>query len=149
MLLRKDPKVYEQSAGGALASSDDVMKLLDEAISEVPGGQPIVLDGVARKPEEIKWLDAKLNSMGRPMTRVIRLVVPEDVLMKRLFSRSEIEGRVDDDEAGILKRIDVYNNITSKNQDWWSTKLPIIEVDGIGTPDEVEARIWGAVQDAA
>jgi len=148
MLLRKDPKVYAQSAGGALASADDVMKLLDEAISVVPPDQPMVLDGVARKPEEIQWLDEKLNAMARPLTKVIRLIVPEEELMKRLFSRSEIEGRVDDDQAGILKRIEVYNTTTKPNQDYWKKNPGIQEIDGVGTPDEIEQRIQGALNAA-
>ncbi len=147
-LLRRDPAVYAQSAGGALASSGDVLRLLEGALVEISKDQPIVLDGVARLPEEITWLDNKLKEIGRPMTNVVRLVVPEQELVKRLNHRLELEGRIDDDLAGITKRLDVYNNVTKPNQDYWKKSPGIQEIDGVGTPDEISKRIQEALSAA-
>lgn len=138
-LLRQHTKTFNDIADGTLADSADIMRLLGEAISKVPANQSIVFDGTARKPVEAKWLHEKLTELGRKMTIVIELDIPAKETLKRLLNRTD--GRPDDDEAGIRKRLDWYNTVVEKTLEFWETQTIVTTVNGIGTPEEVAARI--------
>lgn len=138
-LLRSQTKTAIDIANGSLADSDDILKLLEGALSKVPASQAIVLDGTARMPEEAKWLNTKLHELGRKMNLVIELDIPAKETIKRLLNRAD--GRPDDNEDAIGKRLDWYNNVVEKTLEYWETQTIVTTVNGIGTPEEVAARI--------
>lgn len=145
-LLRSQPKTFNDIADGALADSDDILKLLDKALSEIPADQSIVLDGTARMPEEAKWLNDKLTGLGRTMSLVIELDIPAKETLSRLLNRSD--GRPDDNEAGIRKRLGWYHTVVGETLKFWETKTLVTTIDGVGTREEVAQRIKEVV-DAA
>jgi adenylate kinase len=149
VLLRKSWDDWKHSADGTLAPAENIIRLLDEAISAAPGDQAIVFDGVGRKQEEVEWLSGKLQELGRPIRAALRLHVPDDELERRLLGRAVVENRTDDDHDGILNRLNIYKEKTSPIQTYWEDKTTMHDIDGVGTPDEVEARIWEAVNRAA
>lgn len=149
VLLRKSWDDWKHSADGTLAPAENIIRLLDEAISAVPADKMILFDGVGRKTEEVVWLDNKLQELNRPIRMALRLQVPDDELEKRLSGRAVIENRTDDDHAGIVNRLNIYKEKTSVVQKYWEDKTGMHDIDGVGTPDEVEARIWEVIEDAA
>lgn len=138
-LLRSQTKTFNDIAGGALADSSDILRLLDEAISKVPADKAIVFDGTARMPEEAKWLYEKLTQLGRKMSIVIELDIPAKETLRRLLNRTD--GRPDDDEAGIGKRLDWYNSVVEKTLEFWETKTLVTTVNGVGDRQEIAAQI--------
>lgn len=138
-LLRKNAKTFNDIAGGALADSSDILRLLDEAIKAVPAEQSIVLDGTARMPEEAKWLYEELGKLGRKVNLVIELDIPAKETLSRLLNRAD--GRPDDDEAGIHKRLEWYRTVVQETLEFWETKTIVTTVNGVGTREEVAARI--------
>lgn len=138
-LLREHAKTFNDIADGALADSADILRLLEGALSKIPAVKPIVLDGTARMPEEAKWLYEKLTEMGRKISLVIELDIPEKEMLERLLHREE--NRPDDDEAGIRKRLGWYNTIVQETLEFWGTKTLVTTVNGLGTREEVAARI--------
>lgn len=145
-LLRQHTKTAQDIADGTLADSDDILKLLDVALTKIPVKQPIVLDGTARMPEEAKWLYAKLQELGRTVNIVIELDIPAKETLKRLLNRAD--GRPDDDEAGIRKRLDWYQTTVQETLRFWETKTLVTTINGVGSRQEVAARIKEVV-DAA
>jgi adenylate kinase len=138
-LLRRHTKTFNHIADGTLANSDDILRLVGEALDQVPADQAIVLDGVARMPEEAKWLNDKLAQLGRKMSLVIELDIPEKETMSRLLNRDS--SRPDDDEVGIRKRLSWYHEMVGASLEFWETQTLACTVNGVGTPDEVAARI--------
>lgn len=149
VLLRKSWDDWKHSADGTLAPAENIIRLLDEAISAIPENQKIVFDGVGRKQEEVEWLDHKLQELKRPIQAAMRLFVPDEELERRLTGRAVVENRTDDDHEGILNRLNIYKEQTSPIQEYWEDKTNMYDIDGVGTPDEVEARIWEALENAA
>lgn len=141
VLLRKSWDDWKHSADGTLAPAENIIRLLEEAISAVPADQMIIFDGVGRKIEEVEWLRQKLQDLRRPLQVAIRLQVPDDELERRMTGRAAVENRTDDDHAGIINRLNIYKEKTSVVQDYWKGKVAFHEISGLGTPDEVEARI--------
>lgn len=138
-LIRSQTKTAHDVANGSLADSDDIRKLLDNALSKVPADQAIIMDGTARMPEEAKWLNNKLHELGRNMNLVIELDIPAKETLKRLLNRAD--GRPDDNEAAIGKRLDWYNSVVEKTLEYWETQTIVTTVNGVGTREEIAARI--------
>lgn len=138
-LLRSKPKTATDIANGNLAESEDILQLLEGALTKVPAEQPIILDGTARMPEEAKWLNNKLHQLGRKMNLVIELDIPAKETLKRLLHRAD--GRPDDNEDAIRKRLDWYNSVVEKTLEYWETQTIVTTVNGIGTREEIAARI--------
>jgi len=63
--------------------------------------------------------------------------VPKDVLLDRLAGR----GRQDDDELVIVKRLEQYDELTHPMAAYYQGRGTLREIDGLGSPDEVFARI--------
>jgi len=140
-LFRKDAEVKKSIDDGTLADSNDFYRLVKAALDEVDSTTPIILDGVGRMPEETEWLDGKLTDMGRGMSAVIVLLLPEDQSIIRLTGRSTEIDRGDDDIAAIKKRLAWSKDITSQSINYWQAKGLVHEVDAIGTRQEVAERI--------
>lgn len=138
-LLRQHTKTFNHIADGTLADSTDIMNLLQEALLQAPADKPIVLDGTARMPEEAKWLHDTLAKMGRKISIVIELDIPQKEVMDRLLNRAH--GRPDDDEAGILKRLSWYHTVVRETLEFWETKTLVTTVNGVGDPQVIAAKI--------
>jgi len=58
------------------------------------------------------------------------LEVPVDVLERRLLGRAESEGRSDDTPETVRKRMRIYQETTAAVLDYYSTRLPVVRIDG-------------------
>ena len=96
-----------------------------------------LLDGFPRTIAQAESLDMMLAESGTPLDVVLELKVPDDELFTRLAKR----GRADDNPETIKERIAVYNNQTSPLLDYYSKKGLLTTIEGLGTIDEIFARI--------
>jgi adenylate kinase len=97
----------------------------------------LVLDGIPRNVNQARILD--------DLVRVVRIIYllssNEQVMVDRMKRRAEVEGRKDDaDESIIRRRFDVYRRETQPVLEHYPSDL-VIEIDALGTPDEVAAAI--------
>ena len=97
------------------------------------------------RPGQAAELDAMLDRLGTPLERCIALSVDEDEIVRRLVKRAEIEGRSDDNEETVRKRMKVYHAQTEPLIVHYSAQGIVRAVDGLGTVDEVAKRIEGAL----
>jgi len=67
------------------------------------------------------------------------------VLVDRLLKRAELEGRADDNADTIRRRMEVYTEATDPLLATYRDRGLLVEVDGIGTIEEVSARITSAL----
>ena len=68
-----------------------------------------------------------------------------DEIVERLLKRAEIEGRADDNEETIRERMREYDDKTAPLLDFYRERGKLVEVDGMGTIDEVGERIKRAL----
>lgn len=101
----------------------------------------VLLDGFPRTTGQAAALDALLADFGATMDAVVVLEVPENELVLRLLGRAEQQGRSDDDEATVRKRMEVYRESTRPLLDFYETRGALARVDGVGEVDEVTGRI--------
>lgn len=101
----------------------------------------VLLDGFPRTPAQAKALDDLLDELSAPIDAAVLLEVSEDELVRRLLQRAEEEGRSDDNEETIRNRMSVYHEQTAPLISYYDERGKLSRVDGIGTTEEVFARI--------
>ena len=86
-------------------------------------------------------LDQLLQQDGRALAGVLQLIADDAEVTQRLLSRAEIEGRSDDSPDTIAHRLDVYHSQTAPLTEFYRDRGLLVEIDGIGTPDQVYGKI--------
>jgi adenylate kinase len=104
-----------------------------------------LLDGYPRTMEQVGELDAILRVTNHVLDRVVELRVEIEEVVSRLVKRAADQGRSDDTEAVIRRRLEVYGEQTAPLIAAYAERGILIEVDGMGSVDDVTARIVTAL----
>jgi len=90
-------------------------------------------------------LDEMLKKIGKPINHVVYFDVPEKELIVRLLSRSEKEGRSDDNLDTIKNRLQIFKEKTEELINFYQLRGLIRYVDGTGTEEDVRERLFSSV----
>ena len=105
----------------------------------------VIFDGFPRTLAQAEALDRLLAETGTRLLGVVLVEVPEEELVRRILKRAELEGRSDDNEETVRRRLEVYREKTEPLVGYYEARGVLKRVDGLGTPDEVYARIRAAL----
>ncbi|WP_196765266.1 nucleoside monophosphate kinase, partial [Xanthomonas graminis] len=83
--------------------------------------------------------------IGQPLDAVVQLDVATELLVERIAGRAKAEGREDDNPESVRKRLQVYNDSTAPVIGFYDKRGTLARVDGVGSLDEVLARILAAI----
>lgn len=122
-------------------------EMVRSRLSEPDVEPGFLLDGYPRTLAQVEELDGILAANAQQLDRVIELVVDVDAVVGRLLKRAEIEGRADDNEATIRRRQEIYTEQTAPLIEVYSQRGLLVEVDGMGSVDEVLERALSALSD--
>lgn len=129
-------QVESVMAAGELVSDQLVVAMVDERLSASDARCGYLLDGFPRTVAQAEALnDSVVNAIGT----VVLLEVESDEVVDRMTRRASEEGRSDDKEETIRRRLDVYESETAPLVDFYGDA--VLRVDGMGTVDEVFSRI--------
>jgi adenylate kinase len=126
---------------GQLIPDEVTNRLLEERLSQPDAASGWLLDGYPRVIEQAHTLEQIMARQGAGLDAVIYLKVDRDVVIDRLVKRGQLEGRSDDNEATIATRMDVYHDKTAPVLDYYAAAGKLVEIDGMGTVEEVASRI--------
>jgi adenylate kinase len=127
-------------AAGDLVSDDLVVAIVDERLSEADANCGYLLDGFPRNIAQAEALnDAVVNAIGT----VVLLEADADELVNRLMKRAAQEGRADDNEETIRRRLEVYEAETAPLVAFYGDAVH--HIDGIGDINDVFSRIMLAL----
>ncbi len=104
-----------------------------------------LLDGFPRTVGQVKALDAELDAHGFTLDAVISLTADEDAIVERMLKRAEVENRPDDNEETFRNRLEVYHQETDPLLEVYGERGLLVEVDGMGSVEEVSARVLAAL----
>jgi adenylate kinase len=157
---------------GELVPDEVTNELVRERLGDDDVAKAFVLDGYPRTVEQAEVLDKVLAERGEELDLVVRFMVTGPVIVERLSGRRicpkdhsvyhvvtnppKVPGicdrdgtpliqREDDREETILHRLEVYGAQTKPLLDYYGGRGLMVEVDGIGTEDEVFDRLVEAV----
>ncbi len=121
-------------------------EIVRDRLAQADAAGGFLLDGYPRNLGQVGDLDAFLDGRGEPLTAVIELVVPRDESIRRLALRAAAQGRADDNEESIAKRLSIYESETAPILDVYRERGVVDQIDGVGSLDEVYARITAALE---
>ncbi|MDP7047464.1 MAG: adenylate kinase [SAR324 cluster bacterium] len=158
--------------GGNLVSDEIVVGIVEERIFQNDCAVGYMLDGFPRNKEQAKKLDAMLAGQNQKIDIVLRLLLKDEVVVRRIAGRRfhvesgrsyhveynppEIPGkddftgepliqRADDNEEVVQSRLNIYHEQTEPLVKYYEKKGVLVSIDGLGTPDEVFAKIKTAL----
>lgn len=141
--LGRQAKAYMDA--GEYVPDDVTNAMVADRLAQPDAASGWLLDGYPRTLAQVQALDGILAAAGTPLDAVVELTVDTDDLVARLLKRAEIEGRADDNEATIRRRMQVYAEQTAPLTDTYSSRGLLRQVDGAGGIDEVTERIAAAL----
>ena len=171
--LGLEAKRYMDS--GALVPDQVVIGLVGERLGRPDAKAGCVLDGFPRTTAQAEALDALFADKGIALDRVVFFDVSRAELLRRLTGRricracgrsfhvvsappkvagrcdacgGELYQRVDDSEATVATRLDVYQTQTAPLLDYYRARKLLSEVKGEGPVDRVAEAIRAAVGQA-
>jgi len=142
-------QVKEVLASGGYVTDDITNAIVRDRLFEDDAEQGFLLDGFPRTAAQVETLDAILAEHGHELEAVLELTVDDEAVVQRLLKRAEIEGREDDTEEVIRERQAIYRRETAPLTEVYSQRGLLVQVDGMGSVDDVFARISGALEGVA
>jgi len=117
--------------------------MVRDRLSHADAQSGFLLDGYPRTVDQVAQLDEMLGDQS--LDKVLVLTADTDEVVGRLLNRAQDQGRADDTEEVIRRRLEVYAEQTAPLIDLYSSRGILVSVDGLGTIDEVAARIHAAL----
>jgi adenylate kinase len=112
------------------------------AADAVPG---FILDGYPRNVPQVGVLDGIVAEFGWRIDAAVLLRLPEDLIVERLLKRASLEARADDTEPVIRERLAIYRRETEPIARVYLERGSLVQVDGVGSVEEVAARVRDAL----
>jgi adenylate kinase len=161
---------------GELVPDKVIVNLVAERLKEKDCENGFILDGFPRTIPQAESLDEILKQRQQGLNCVLCVEVPEREIIQRLAGRrtcrscgalahvvfnppkkpgvcdrcgGELYQRDDDREETIANRLKVYERQTAPLVNYYHKRGVLREIDGIGTVDEIRARIGAALGDLA
>lgn len=127
-------------ASGGLVSDELTIAIVEERLAQDDVKESgFVLDGFPRTPAQAEALLAMLGDEG------LHAVLNLDVPLEEVTARMKARAREDDTDEGIAKRLSLYEQETVPTIDWFGDRGLLVTVDGLGTEDEVTARLFESI----
>ncbi len=131
---------------GQLVSDDVVLGMLEARLAEPDTARGFILDGYPRNLIQANALDSLLARLQQPLDVVVLLQVASELIVSRLAGRAQAEGRKDDTPETVRERLRVYAQQTEPVIGFYRAGDKLVEVDGVGDMDQVNARILAALR---
>ncbi|MCJ1706354.1 adenylate kinase [Microbacterium sp. VKM Ac-2923] len=132
--------------GGDLVPDELTSAVVRDRLSQADAAEGFLLDGYPRNLAQVMHLDEFLEGRDESLDAVIALIVPREESLSRLTARASEQGRADDTEEAIATRLGIYERETAPILDVYGTRGVVDEIDGVGSLDEVTARIFAALE---
>lgn len=162
-------KVQDTMDAGGLVSDELMIGVIHERLEKADAARGYILDGFPRTVPQGEQLE--VITADRPLDAVINLDVPEDVVIGRITKRrvcttcgtnystdappthdwtcdvcgGDVVQRPDDTEEAVLERLALHASETLPLIPFYESQGMLLEVDGLGSADEVTARLIAAV----
>lgn len=148
---------------GDLVPDEVVIGMVLERIAEPDCENGFMLDGFPRTRPQAEALDVALDKAGVELDAVVLIEVADDLIVERIVGRrmdpetgdiyhltfnpppegvaDRLIQRKDDTEEAARARLSKYHGETAPIVPFYEQKGLLRRIDGVGTPDEVTARI--------
>ena len=138
--LGQEAKSYIQK--GELVPDSVTIGMLHNKVEANPDVEGYIFYGFPRTVAQAEALDALMQEMGTSISKLILLSVDDNEIVTRLLERGKTSGRSDDQkEDTIRNRIKIFKNETSPVFDYYAEQEKAVQVEGIGSIDDIFSRL--------
>ena len=119
--------------------------MVADRIAQADCENGFLLDGYPRTTAQVGELDSMLKASGLALDVVVEITADAEAVVARLLKRAGEQGRADDTEPVIRRRLEVYAESTAPLADLYAERDLLVQVDGMGEIDIVTGRIMEAL----
>ena len=119
--------------------------MVADRIAQADCENGFLLDGYPRTTAQVGELDSMLKASGLALDVVVEITADAEAVVARLLKRAGEQGRADDTEPVIRRRLEVYAEATAPLAAIYEGRGLLLRVDGMGGVDEVTDRIMAAL----
>ena len=130
---------------GELVPDSVTNAMVADRLAQPDAQTGFLLDGYPRNREQAVVLEGLLAERGIALDAVVELDVDNESVIARLLDRAIKDGRADDTEDVIRRRLDVYSEQTEPLVGYYREHGLLRSVDGVGTIEDITARIVAAL----
>jgi adenylate kinase len=142
-LGRRVQAVYDR---GDLVSDILMIELIRRRLGQPDTDSGFILDGFPRTTVQAEALDEMFGEIGRDFSVVFALQIPDAVAFERLRRRAQLEGRADDTDEAIQRRLDNYHRETEPLIEYYRVRGNLVAIHGDRRENEVFAEIQAALE---
>jgi adenylate kinase len=142
-LGRRVKEIYDR---GDLVPDQLMIDLIRTRLEQPDTENGFILDGFPRTTVQAEALDTILADIGRNFSVVFALQIPDEVAFERLRLRAEIEGRADDTDEGIQRRLENYHRETEPLIEYYRVRGNLVPIHGNRKENEVFSEIQEGLQ---
>lgn len=121
--------------------------MVRDRLGQDDAAKGFLLDGYPRTVAQVDELADILAANGVALDHVVELTVDVDEVVGRLMKRAAEQGRSDDTEDVVRRRLEIYFDQTAPLIAAYEAQGLLTRVDGMGAVDEVTARVLGVLGD--
>jgi len=134
---------------GELVPDDVTIGMLKNKVNANPDVKGYIFDGFPRNEYQSEALDVFLAEKGETVNALLQLDVDDEEIVKRILNRGKTSGRSDDNDESIIRnRIAVFNDETAPVYDHYDKVGKSTKIDGIGSLEEIFARLSSVIEAA-
>jgi adenylate kinase len=163
--LGKEAREYMDR--GDLVPDEVMVGLIAERVASAEAADGFILDGFPRTNAQAEALDSKLSELGRGLSAVLLVDVPDEEVVRRLSGRricpkghvfhmefdppkeegvcdicgEQLEIRDDDKPEVVRHRLATYHDKTEPLVEYYEDRGILHRIDGKPAPDEVGSRV--------
>ena len=120
--------------------------MVADRLSQADAASGFLLDGYPRTVDQVHALNAMLAESDLALDHVIEITANTEEVVARLLNRAKEQGRADDTEEVIRRRMEVYAEQTAPLTDLYGQQGVLRKVDGMGSVEAVSERILAVLQ---
>jgi adenylate kinase len=126
---------------GRLVPDDLVNAIVAEYFCADDHPTKFVMDGYPRTLAQATWFESFLHQRGLDLQHAIHFVAPDKEMVKRLGGRRLVEGRADDVEETVRKRLAIYHDSSRELVDHYREAGLLREIDASADVETVYQSI--------
>ncbi len=143
---RKRYRFDTTAAKGILTPTQLAKKKFSEIILTTPPGQGVFFNGNPRMVGEARVIASAFRKAKRDNVIVLYIFVPQQEMLTRLKKRQAHEARSDDKEEYLRNRMKYYRRHVQPTVEFLQSKYPFRRINGLGSREQVFARVAAALE---
>ncbi|MBL8030084.1 MAG: nucleoside monophosphate kinase [Candidatus Doudnabacteria bacterium] len=130
---------------GVLLPDEKLWEVVTMRLERISKNSGVIFDGIPRRINQAEWLLEYLKNQGREDFTTLFIDVPKEESVKRILERSKKEGRADDTEKLVEKRLKQYYESTLPVVEYLKNNTNFFEIDGRPPVEDVTIEIASAI----